>query len=281
MSPFYIVKSTGEKQEFNPAKLVNSLCKAGASKDQAEEVLLHIQQDMVSGMTTTQIYHHAFELLRKKAQPVASRYSMRRAIAELGPNGFPFEKFIAEVFKAEGYDAVTDQLVQGHCVEHEVDVVAWKGDSLVMIEAKFHNEQGIKSDLKVALYIKARWDDLKDCEYEYGGKKRKVTLFQLFTNTKFSESAIKYAQCQGLSLVGWNYPQNGNLEQLVEESGLHPLTSLMSLAPNEKRSLLEAGLVLCKQVAAEIRTRGDLTIYNVPKEKTETILHEIEHLCGV
>jgi len=277
MTPLLIVKSTGEQEIFDPQKLVNSLRKAGAAKEQAETVLLHIQREMASGMTTSQIYRHAFETLRRIAQPVAARYSMKRAIADLGPNGFPFEKFIAEIFKAEGYEAVTDQTVQGKCVEHEVDVVAWKGNELIMIEAKFHHEAGVKSDIKVALYVKARWDDLKDQIFKYGGVERKVTSFQLFTNTKFTDHAIRYAECQGLSLVGWNYPRHGNLEDLITETGLHPLTSLTTLSQTEKKTLLDAGMVLAKQVAAH---GGNLVSYGIPQEKVRAVLLEINHLCG-
>jgi hypothetical protein len=277
MSPILVVKSTGEQEAFEPAKLVNSLRKAGATKEHAEKILKHIESELVSGMTTSEIYRHAFSYLRHEAQPIAARYSMKRAISELGPNGFPFEKFIAEVFKAHGYDAVTDQMVQGSCVEHEVDVVAWKGSELAMVEAKFHNEPGLKSDLKVALYVKARWDDLREETYEYGGKKRKITAFQLFTNTKFTDHAIRYAECKGLSLVGWNYPRKGNLEDLITESGLHPLTSLTTLSQTEKKTLLGAGLVLCKDLAARKETLVDL---GIAREKLGLVLDEIEHLCS-
>lgn len=276
MLPILIVKSTGVEEAFDPDKLVNSLRKAGASKDQAETVLLHIQKEMISGMTTSEIYRHAFSLLRKIAQPVAARYSMKRAIADLGPAGFPFEKFVAEIFKAEGYEALTDQIVQGHCVDHEVDVVAWKGDELVMVEVKFHNEQGLKSDIKVALYVKARFDDLRDGIYEYGGKKRKITSFELFTNTKFTDHAIRYAECQNLTLIGWNYPRLGNLEDLVNEAGLRPLTSLTSLSLKEKKSLLDAGLILCKHV---IDHQYDLPNYGIDKSKIKQVLNEAETLC--
>lgn len=277
MSPIYVVKSTGEQEAFEPQKLVSSLRKAGAAKEQAEDILRHIEHELVSGMTTSEIYRHAFSFLRHSAQPAAARYSMKRAIADLGPNGFPFEKFIAEIFKAHGYEAVTGQIVQGHCVEHEVDVVAWKGAELVMVEAKFHNEPGMKSDLKVALYIKARWDDLKDQKFDYGGKSRKVTHFQLFTNTKFTDRAIQYAECQGLSLIGWNYPRKGSLEDLVSDTGLHPLTSLTTLTHTEKRTLLDAGLVLCKQVAER---KDQLESFGIPENKIKQVLAEVEHLCS-
>ncbi|MEK7596764.1 MAG: restriction endonuclease [Patescibacteria group bacterium] len=277
MLPTLVIKSTGEKEIFTPGKLVSSLTRAGASHGETERVLLHIQKELVAGMTTNEIYHHAFDILRHSAHPVALRYSMKRAISDLGPAGFPFEKFVAEIFRAEGYEALTDQVVQGHCVEHEVDVVAWKGNELVMIEAKFHNEPGLKSDLKVALYVKARFDDLRDGVHEYGGKSRKITSFQLFTNTKFTDHAVRYAECQGLSLVGWNYPRQGNLEDLVNEAGLHPLTSLTTLSQSEKKALLDAGLVLCKHVRER---QFDLPSYGIDKAKVRQILDEVDTLCG-
>jgi hypothetical protein len=277
MSPILIRKSTGEEESFDPAKLLGSLEKAGASRSEAEKVLLHIQGELVSGMTTHEIYKHAFVMLRHSSHPTALRYSMKRAISDLGPAGFPFEKFVSEIFKEEGYDVLTDQIIQGHCVPHEVDVIAWKDKQLIVIEAKFHNEPGIKSDLKVALYVKARFDDLKDAEYEYGGKKRKITSFELFTNTKFTDQALRYAECQGLKLVGWNYPLKGNLEDLVNEAGLHPLTSLTTISQTEKKSMLDAGLVLCKHVKDH---QYDLTNYGVDKAKIPQILEEVEALCG-
>ncbi len=275
MSPIFVVKATGEQEVFRPAKLVESLLRAGAGVEKANEILAHIESELVSGMTTNDIYRHAFDLLRNAAHHVAARYSMKRAIAELGPSGFPFEKFISEIFKAKGYHAVTGQIVAGSCVEHEVDVVAWKEKELVMVEAKFHNEPGLKSDLKIALYVKARYDDLKENLYDYGGKKHKISTFYLFTNTKFTDHAIRYAECKGLSLVGWNYPSKGNLEDLVTETKLHPLTSLVSLTPTEKKTLLDQGLILCKHV---LEHKSELSKYGINKEKIPQVFEEIHNL---
>ena len=132
-----------------------------------------MERELVDGITTKEIYHKAFELLHKEEKPIALKYSLKRAIMELGPSGFPFEKFVAEIFKFKGYTAETGKLVKGFCVEHEVDVVAWNKDKLIMCEAKFHNDPGMKSDLKVALYVKARFDDLRKMTYKYG-KERKL-----------------------------------------------------------------------------------------------------------
>lgn len=277
MSNILVVKLNGKTEPFDSTKLNASLRSAGASDAQAQAITSHIEGELIDGITTSDIYRHAFDLLHSESKPLAVRYSMKRAISDFGPNGFPFEKFVAEIFKAKGHEAVTDQVVYGGCVEHEMDVVAWKENELVMVEAKFHNEVGIKSDLKVALYVKARFDDLVDQEFDYGGKKRKLTSWHLITNTKFTDHAIRYAKCKGLSLIGWNYPEKGNLEDLIEEAGLHPLTCLTTLTQTEKQELLSAGLVLCGQIK---ENEARLESFGIPKKKIPAIMEEISFVCG-
>ncbi len=248
-----IVKADGTREEFNVEKLHDSLTRAGASSGVRDTIVRHIAKEVEDGMSTSQIYRHAFELLHKLERPTVARYSLKRAIADLGPSGFPFEKFVAEIFKARGYETLTDQIVAGRCVEHEMDIVAWNENKLIMAEAKFHNELGMKSDLKVALYVKARFDDLKEVEFSYGVTK---TLSEglLITNTNFTTKAIEYCECAGVRLIGWNYPRVGNLHDMIEDASLHPITCLTSLSGMEKKNLLAAGVVLCKSV------RGDDTI---------------------
>jgi hypothetical protein len=242
----YIIKATGEREEFDPEKLRGSLMRSGASAEVADEIVAQIENELKDGDTTKDIYNHAFELLKKEESPATSRYSLRRAVMELGPTGFPFEKFVAEIFRTKGYETTTDFVAKGECAEHEIDIAAWNKEKLVFVEAKFHNELGIKSDLKVVLYIKARWDDLMGETFNFG-RERKMDEGWLITNTKFSESAIKYAKCRNMKLVGWNYPEVGNLQDLIEEAHLHPITCLNSSTPSDERLLMEAGVVLCKQ----------------------------------
>ncbi|MES2088109.1 MAG: ATP cone domain-containing protein [Patescibacteria group bacterium] len=249
MSPeqIFIVKTNGSKEPFQNSKLEASLRKAGASTEVTDKIVHHISKEIEDGMSTSAIYQHAFELLHKLERPVVARYSLKRAIAELGPSGFPFEKFISEVYKAQGFETLTDQMVDGHCVSHEVDVVAWNENKLIMAEAKFHNEIGLKSDLKVALYVKARYEDLKGMEFLYG-KKRQLDEGILITNTNFTEKAIQYCECAGVKLIGWNYPTAGNLHDMIEDHGLHPITCLTTLSSGQKKSLMEKGIVLCRNV---------------------------------
>lgn len=270
-----IVKANGKHEAFDSEKLRFSLLHSGATQEATEDVLSHILREIHNGMTTGEIYRHAFDHLARINKPVARSYSLRRAVMELGPSGFPFEDFVAELLRAKGFECLTRQVVLGGCVPHEVDFVAYNEKKLIMGEAKFHNELGIKSDLKVVLYIKARFDDLKDNVYNYGGANRQITDSWLITNTKFSSTAIHYGVCKDMNLIGWNYPEKGNLQDMIEEEGLHPITCLTRISDVEKKVLLTAGVVLCSTIKKnpEVlkKTFG-------PKFDSQKIINEINEL---
>ncbi len=274
--PIYVTKANGTKEIFDIKKLEISLKRAGATSKAVEEILSKITDSLTDGMTTHDIYVSAFNLLHSDERPVAIKYSLKRAIMELGPSGFPFEDFVAEIYKEKGYETLTGQIVKGFCVEHEVDVVAWNDKELFMVEAKFHNQLGIKSDLKIALYVKARFEDLQKMRFDYGRKDRELTLGLLVTNTKFTSTAIEYGSCQGgMAMIGWNYPPHGNLHDMILEAKLHPLTCLVHLNGREKKELLQKGIVLCKTL---FNDPSLLETVGVLKEKAEEVLEEIRSL---
>lgn len=213
-----IIKANGVRENFEPEKLRASLIRSGAGEDAVATVMSHIMNELKPGMTTMDIYEHAYKVLTDYNKPVAQKYSLRRALMEMGPSGFPFEDLVAEIMRDQGYEVLTRQTVLGSCVPHEMDVVAWNDKKLIMAEAKFHNELGTKSDLKVALYVKARMDDLMGNVFDYGGKQRKLDEGWLITNTKFSSTAIHYGVCKGLTMIGWNYPEKWNLRDMLEGS---------------------------------------------------------------
>lgn len=274
-SPLYIIKSDGNRELFDVTKLEESLKNSGAENNVVKEIASHISSEIEDGMTTREIYKHAFEILNKKAQPVALKYSLRHAVMELGPSGFPFEDYVAEIFRARGYKAETGQVVKGFCIPHEIDVVAWNEQKLIMVEAKFHNELGMKSDVKVVLYIKARFDDLRKVKFNYGFE-REIDEGWLITNTKFTSTAIEYGSCQGgIRMIGWNYPPVGNLQDMIMESKLHPITCLSNMNGREKKELLSRGVVLCKTLAENSDFLDEI---GVDKEKKRKILEEITML---
>ena len=267
-----ILKSTGEREEFDRSKLLLSLSHAGAAENVRNSIVTHIENELNDGMTTREIYRHAYELLSKKQNSAAIKYSIRRAVLDLGPSGFPFEQLVAEIYKREGYSVVTDTYVQGKCAEHEVDVIAYKDTELIMVEAKFHNQEGVKTDLKVALYVKARFEDLRQSTFDYGDA-HKLTHGILVTNTKFTHTAKSYAKCSGLELIGWNYPEHRSLQDMIDEQGLHPVTCLNNLSKKDKKMLLEKNIIFLRTLNVNRHVLGEI---GIDKSKQQKVLKEIK-----
>lgn len=263
-----ITKANGEQEPFDRRKLERSLRRSGAPRDVRDAVADEVERQLREGMHTQEIYKLAFELLRtERKKPLAARYSIKRAILELGPSGFPFERFVGEVLKAIGYhDVRNDIVVQGKCVEHEVDILAKNGETQMGAEVKFHNSPGLKTDLKAALYVRERFDDLSGS----------VDEGWLITNTRFTYNAIRYGKCSGLRMLGWNYPHGRGLEVLIEEAGVHPITALTSISNETRRQLLDDGIVLCRQMIAHL---DNLHTYGVSQSEIETVTNEVIGLC--
>ncbi|MBM3272370.1 ATPase [Candidatus Kaiserbacteria bacterium] len=274
MTRILITKADGEQELFDPAKLERSLEFAGASSTMRARILGHVLTELKEGMMTEEIYRRAFELLRQEDQPaVAARYSVKRAVFALGPSGFPFESFLGEVLKAHGWVVRTQVILTGRCVPHEVDVLAEKDGKRIGIEAKFHNDPGGKTDIKDALYVHARYDDLRRAPEASS----RVDEGWLITNTRFTRNAIRYARCSNLTAIAWDYPRGRGLLSMIEEARVHPLTCLTTLSEGEKRQLLERRIVLCK----DIQTPHLLQEYGVKPHRIPQVLEEARNLCGV
>src|SRR3989344_1321709 len=259
-----IAKADGTTEEFIPEKLVSSLKRAGAKEHVAEAITRDIEQELWDGMSTEEIYSRAFARLREERHDLAARYSLKRAVLDFGPSGFPFEDYIGELFKAEGKSAAVRRIIKGKCVEHEVDVVVEDEKVPLYVEAKFHNAAGFKTDLKIVLYVQARVDDI-------GGGRGMVV-----TNTKFTSKAVEYSTCKGLELLGWDYPQGKTLHDRIETARLYPVTALTSLSHTEKVALLSQRVVLCKTLT----DRGDILKHaGVSGGKADMVLEEVGALC--
>lgn len=272
MSLIQIIKADGTKEEFDPEKLRTSLRKAGAGDEEITQIVADVTKELKPLMKTADIYRHAFSLLEKDiSKGTAARYALKRAIFDFGPSGFPFEAYIAELFRTRGYEASTNAIAKGKCVEHEIDVLLKKDGITTYVEAKFHNTPGFKTDLKVVLYVKARIDDIKEKE---GDTVRGLVL----TNTKFTSMAREYGSCAGLPLMGWDYPEDLNLHSLIGGSGLYPITVLSSLSHREKEELLAQKIVLCRDL---MRHTDALKGLGVTAPRMDTLFTEVGALCSV
>lgn len=233
-----VTKASGELEPFSEKKVASSLQRAGADRATIQEILAQVKKELYDGISTKKIYAHVFDLLRKQKSPLTSRYNLKEAIMQLGPSGYPFEKFVAGVLKVYGHKAEVGKVAKGKCVAHEIDVVAQKDGKRFMVECKYHNRLGTKSNIKTALYVYARFLDVQ-ATFDQGW---------LVTNTKITSDAHDYARCVGLKLTSWDWPPEESLRLLIEKSGLHPVTALESLSQNEKRRLLAKGIVFQKDL---------------------------------
>ena len=269
-----IKKSSGEEVDFSLDKLRASLHRSGAGEDDVSHILNIVRDELYHGITSKEIYNRAFALLKKKKSVFASKYKLKKAIYELGPTGFPFEKFIGQVLKHTGYTTKVGVVVGGKCVQHEVDVVASNENHTLYVECKFHGEEGHNCNVKVPLYIHARYNDIISALNNTPSD----TEGWVVTNTRFTKDAIDYGICAGLTLLSWDYPKGNGLKERIDSLGLYPITVSTLLTKREKNFLLSRDIVLCKQLLGDSFYLDHLGITETRKSK---ILKDIQFLCNV
>lgn len=272
-----IIKYSGKKVKFSIHKLCASLKRTGADKETVAQIIHKVRDELYQGISTKEIYNRAFALLKKKKSFLASKYKLKKAIYELGPTGFPFERFVSAILKYSGYQTELDKIFQGKCVTHEVDVIAAKNNKTTLIECKFHGEQGLKCNVKIPLYINARYQDVKTQWISNTKNKTILTKGWVVTNTRFTKDAIQYGNCCGLYLLSWDYPENDGLKDRIDRLGLYPITVSTLLTGEEKQFLLSRDIVLCRQLIGNTFYLDHLAISDIRKEK---ILGEIAQLCN-
>lgn len=261
-----VLKSTGAIEPFNQEKVLASIQRARIPKQLQEQVLQHVKTKLYDNIPTSTIYRHIMEFLATSSFPYSrAKYSLKQGVMSLGPTGYPFEDFVAELLKIEEYQTQTRQILNGKCVNHEVDIIAQKDSIKSMIECKFHNSMGNHTQVHVSLYTKARFDDLKDIH--------KLDNVWLVTNTQITSDALSYALCNNVKVMSWNYPEGNGLRDLIEKSKLHPITVLTTLSQNQKQDLLNHHVVLCKNISSA------LNVLNLPEDKKQAVLAEAKFVC--
>lgn len=273
-----IVKADGTQEAFDPVRLAASLARSGAGEHTAERIATAVTSTIVPGTSSKEIYTRAFALLRKEARPVAARYALRRALLELGPSGHPFEDFISHLYRAEGWTVETRKLIKGKCVQHETDFYAshpGRGE-YIAAELKYHNDPGYKTDLKIALYVKARFDDIFACDPT--ARSCPVDRGLLVTNTKFTSEAIAYATCAGVELLGWSYPVEESLFVRMSRARIYPITALTGLSQAEKRLLVDRGVIAVDEI---LRDRRALDVLHLSAERVGELLAEADGMLAL
>lgn len=264
-----VLKADGSTEPFNEKKVRDSIHRAGVSAMLEEQVVRKVKEKLYENIPTYDIYGIITDALLHSNEPYSkSRYSLKQAIMLLGPTGYPFEDFIGKILEEQGYTVQTRQILNGRCVTHEIDVIAQKGNKKILIEAKFHNNNGTRSDVHVALYVKARFDDLKE-RYDFDEA-------WIVTNTKTTLDADTYAACSGMKIISWNSPKGESFRDMIESTNLHPITMLTTLTAQQKAQLLANHIILCKDI---VKNEKLLDILGLSKEQRVQTLSELTYIC--
>ncbi|MGE6354896.1 restriction endonuclease [Flavobacterium sp. NPDC079362] len=271
-----VIKHSGHVVPFDVEKLRLSLQKSGATPALIEESLAQIQNQMYEGITTKQIYKMAFAILKKASNGHAARYNLRSALQMLGPAGFFFEKFIARLYTAEGFKTRTNLTLQGKCVSHEVDVMLKKENLISMIECKFHSSREGSSDVKVPMYILSRFNDLKVKQHTLFSNHETINSCIIVTNNRFTKDAESFANCSGISLLSWDYPQKNNIKDKIDKGALYPITCLTTLSMVEKEKLLILDQILVKDLTDD---SNNLHKIGLSDNRVRNVLKEASQIC--
>jgi len=244
-------KRQGGSEAFDPDKLCSSLMKSGAPEELAHRVCAMVEEKLTPQVTSQKIWRTALKYLVKEDLHISARYSLRRAMANLGPDGYLFEKFAAAVLSQQGYKTETNKNIKGASgLSHEIDVLATKAGQRIYIEAKYKNQYGLKTHVDEVMYSWARFDDILEANKKLAKYKDKKFEVWMVTNTEFTSSSKIYAKYKKseMKLLGWDYPAGNSLEDMIAETRAYPISILPSLSKSDRKAFIHEGAVLIQDI---------------------------------
>lgn len=268
-------KRNDDTVAFNPDSLRRSLSKSGASEAQVKAVYQKIESDLYDGMTTDKLYTQAFAALKKIRKAFAARYSLKRALQQLGPEGYYFEHWIGRLFQEYGYQTIIGKIVEGKAITHEIDVIAQNDKELLAIECKFRNDTQARISITTPMAFMSRLNDIIGSPHVVFGQKSTITNGWLVTNTYFSKDSIRFAEYYALNILAWSYPIGDAIRDKVDSNAEYPVTCLTTLSKEQKRTLLHHHCILVKDV---VQNPGFLAKLALKKSKEQQIIEEATEL---
>lgn len=263
----YVVNAIGEKEPFSFNKVYWSARRAGAPPKLSHKAAEIVQKQFYPGIKTSEIFSKIRNILSQNESAWSIKFSLKEGMRKLGPTGFPFEKYIGEIFIRNNFEVKLNQHLPGLCCKwYEIDFLARKENLIYVGECKYHNLSEGRVHSNVALSNYARFLDIKAGRFFKKSNFRGVEIRSLLvTNTKFTTKAIRYSNCVGVDLIGWKYPRGKNgLEYLIDNQGLYPITILPSLS----KSLAEVFVARKKMMVKDV---FDLDIENFVKNNKKLI----------
>jgi hypothetical protein len=221
----------------------------GASREVAVQIAQEVENSLYNDITTQTILKKIFNLMRKDKPAVSHLFDLKHGISLMEPKP-EFEVFVRVLLVHSGFQVKPNTILRGLCGEHEVDAIATKDGVTYLVEVKHHNNYHALTGLDESRIARAIIEDVED-GYKSGAAKIKIDNAMIVTNTRYSEHAVNYGCCRGILQVGWTSPEGSGLRDIVEKNKLYPLSCLRGISTEARLRLVEAGIVLIKQLAVQ------------------------------
>ncbi|MFX1576195.1 MAG: ATP cone domain-containing protein [Promethearchaeota archaeon] len=241
-----VIKWDGRSEDFDPMKIVRTLTRMGAPQAVAEEIAEDLEDRVEEGMTTKEIYDMAVTELETHSEVVEFRRDLRDGLARIG-GGFIFEDYIRLLLGEYGYKVSGNVVIQGACVDHEVDSIAERDGEVIYVEMKHHSVLERYTPFEVTLAAKAKWDDLQ-AGCEQGLNDCPFDRVLIVTNTRLTQHARHYAECVGIEHFGWNTPRGRGIDWFIENKKLYPVTILRTVTDEERDELYKNRILTLNQL---------------------------------
>jgi Holliday junction resolvase-like predicted endonuclease len=271
----FVTKFDGRKQPFDKEKVIRTCLKMHASEEQARSVADRVEAKVYDGISTKKILQMIFAYLKQYRPEVKNRIDLREAIGLLRSKP-DFEQFVALLLQEYGYKILTNQIVPGKCVGHEIDAIARKDDEVIYVEVKHHLQHHTFSGIGVFLEARATFEDLQE-GFQAGKHNFNFSKGLVVCNTKISDHAMQYAFCRDIGYVSWNYPSERCLSKMVEEKRLYPITLLKDLDEKTEQMLGDNNILLLKQLI-ELDADELMHRIKIPKQKIKLLQEKAREL---
>ena len=229
------------KEEYDSSKLLQTILRHGATEEEAKAVLVEIEKELYEGIKTREIMRLMDKNLERFLKPKPVKRDLRSAIGLMRSKP-DFEEYARRLLDAEGYRVITNQVIQGYCVTHEIDGVAFKDGKTFYVETKHHSTKHGFTPFAVTLAAKAKFDDIKH-GYNEGLNEYDFDRVIIICNTRLTDHASQYAECVGIEHIGWKAPHNDGIESIATRNNLYPVTILITLTKDEYGKLSDLGII--------------------------------------
>jgi hypothetical protein len=274
----FVTKVDGRKQLFDKQKVICTCLRMRSSLEQANIIANKVEKKAYDGIQTREILRMIFSYLKTYKPEIKYKIDLREAISLLRPKP-DFEIFIGLLLKEYGYQIEMNQIINGKCVDHEIDAIARKKDEVILVEVKHHLQHHTYTGVGVFLESYAIFEDLIE-GYKTGKNKINFNRLLVVCNTKISEHGERYSTCKNIQHVGWRYPKDNGLERMVEDKRFYPITLIKGLDFKTQEKFGDHGIILLKQLVEMgvnelwIKTRIPRPKLEVYRKKAKEILEK-------